>query len=62
MLILQVIEEYDSRGFNFVLDVLNEPGDYLEKLTGLNLLKDEFDLDGIVELSDDEDRCSVGTE
>lgn len=62
MFILQVIEEYDSRGFNFVLDVLNEPGDYLEKLTGLNLLKDEFDLDGIVELSDDEDRCSVGTE
>ncbi|ODM99826.1 Ubiquitin-like modifier-activating enzyme ATG7 [Orchesella cincta] len=51
----KIIQEYDSRGFEFVLDVLNEPADYLEKLTGLNLLKDDFDSDGIVELSDSED-------
>ncbi|CAL8093061.1 unnamed protein product [Orchesella dallaii] len=59
----KIIQEYDSRGFEFVLDVLNEPADYLEKLTGLNLLKDDFDSDGIVELSDSEDdHLSVNAE
>lgn len=57
------MEEYDSRGFQFVLDVLNEPADYLEKLTGLNQLKDDFDSDGIIELSDsEEEKLSLGND
>jgi hypothetical protein len=46
----------DKRGFAFVTDVLNNSSDYLEKITGLDKMKEIADLaEGIIKLSDDDD-------
>ena len=49
-----MLKEYKERNLQFVLDALNE-SDYLERLTGLDKIKDQDLLDGIVELDDDYD-------
>ncbi|OXA51314.1 ubiquitin-like modifier-activating enzyme ATG7 [Folsomia candida] len=52
----KVLAELDQRGFDFVTDVLNSSSEYLEKLTGLDKMKEIADLaEGIIELSDDDD-------
>ena len=51
---LQVLKEFKERNLQFVLDVLND-SNYLERLTGLDKIKEEDLLDGIVELEDDYD-------
>lgn len=52
-----VLEEYATRGWEFVLQVLNDAA-YLEKLTGLSRLHEETDLDQVWALSDSEDSMS----
>ncbi|XP_075554444.1 autophagy-related 7 [Dermacentor variabilis] len=52
-----VLEEYATRGWEFVLQVLNDAA-YLEKLTGLSRLHEETDLDQVWALSDSEDSAS----
>lgn len=49
-----VLEEYASRGWEFVLQVLNDAS-YLERLTGLSRLHEETDLDQVWALSDSEE-------
>lgn len=52
-----VLKEYSSRGWEFVLQVLNDAA-YLERLTGLSRLHEETDLDQVWALSDSEDSTS----
>ncbi|KAH6925929.1 hypothetical protein HPB50_012212 [Hyalomma asiaticum] len=52
-----VLKEYSSRGWEFVLQVLNDAA-YLERLTGLSRLHEETDLDQVWALSDSEDSAS----
>uniref|UniRef100_A0A131YMC9 Ubiquitin-like modifier-activating enzyme ATG7 n=1 Tax=Rhipicephalus appendiculatus TaxID=34631 RepID=A0A131YMC9_RHIAP len=52
-----VLDEYARRGWEFVLQVLNDAA-YLERLTGLSRLHEETDLDQVWALSDSEDSAS----
>lgn len=52
-----VLEEYASRGWEFVLQVLNDAA-YLERLTGLSRLHEETDLNQVWALSDSEESSS----
>uniref|UniRef100_L7M543 Ubiquitin-like modifier-activating enzyme ATG7 n=1 Tax=Rhipicephalus pulchellus TaxID=72859 RepID=L7M543_RHIPC len=52
-----VLGEYASRGWEFVLQVLNDAA-YLERLTGLSRLHEETDLDQVWALSDSEESAS----
>lgn len=52
-----VLDEYARRGWEFVLQVLNDAA-YLERLTGLSRLHEETDLDQVWALSDSEESTS----
>ncbi|KAL1447377.1 hypothetical protein MTO96_044313 [Rhipicephalus appendiculatus] len=52
-----LLDEYARRGWEFVLQVLNDAA-YLERLTGLSRLHEETDLDQVWALSDSEDSAS----
>lgn len=52
-----VLEEYAHRGWELVLEVLNDAA-YLERLTGLSRLHEETDLDQVWALSDSEETSS----
>ncbi|XP_037274030.1 autophagy-related 7 isoform X1 [Rhipicephalus microplus] len=55
-----VLDEYAHRGWEFVLQVLNDAA-YLERLTGLSRLHEETDVDQVWALSDSEESASSGS-
>lgn len=58
---MQVVEEYEKRGLDFILEAINHPT-YLEDLTGLTeLMKSagKFEVDWADETGDDDDEFSL---
>ncbi|XP_055331736.1 ubiquitin-like modifier-activating enzyme ATG7 [Paramacrobiotus metropolitanus] len=54
-----VIQEYRSRGMEFLFDVFNGPASFLEDLTGLSKLHADSEKAEILDFSDDESITSV---
>lgn len=50
-----MLANYESKGFEFLLSVFNQPSSFLEDLTGLTLLHQQSHEVDVWELSDDDD-------